>query len=309
MKEDYYISQSGDLIRKGNTIYFKSEETSRALPVEHINALYVFGEVNLNKRFLELLNEKNIPIHFYNYHNFYVGSYMPRDHLISGFVIVKQAENYLNDKKRIYLAREFLDGATHNILSNLKYYLRKGKDLENHIEKILGYRTELKKTRDVPAIMGIEGNIRKVYYKSFNEILREGFIIKARVKRPPDNMVNCMISFGNSLLYRTILTEIYHTYLHPAVSYLHQPSDGRFSLSLDLAEVFKPIIVDQVIFALVNKQKIAEKHFDKKINYCYLNEKGRTVFLKEYDEKMHTTLYIEKLKRKVSYKRLLRLEC
>ena len=107
-------------------------------------------------------------------------------------------------------------------------------------------------------------------------------------------MLNCLISFGNSLMYASILTEIYHTQLTPTVSYLHEPGERRYSLALDISEVFKPIIVDRVIFNLINNRIIKEEHFLEELNFCYLNEQGRRIFLSEY---------------KISYKRMIRIEC
>lgn len=65
---------------------------------------------------------------------------------------------------------------------------------------------------------------------------------------PPDNMINSLISFVNSLIYAKTLSEVYHTQLNPTISYLHQPGARRFSLCLDLSEIFKPLIADRLIF-------------------------------------------------------------
>jgi CRISPR-associated protein Cas1 len=121
-------------------------------------------------------------------------------------------------------------------------------------------------------------------------------------------MVNALISFGNSLLYSTVLSEIYHTQLNPTISYLHEPFERRYSLALDLSEIFKPILVDRLIFYLVNKRMLKEEDFEKDINYCLLNEKGRKIFLKEYDERLKKIIKHRELNRKVSYRRLIRLE-
>jgi len=122
-------------------------------------------------------------------------------------------------------------------------------------------------------------------------------------------MINCLVSFANSLVYATVLTEIYHTQLTPTVSYLHEPGERRYSLSLDLSEVFKPVIADKVIFSLVNNRVIKPEHFLTELKGCYLNDQGRRVFLKEYDEKLRTTIQHSGLKRHVSYQRMIRLEC
>lgn len=131
-----------------------------------------------------------------------------------------------------------------------------------------------------------------------------------RVKRPPDNPVNAMISFGNSLLYTKTISAIYRTHLDQRVSSLHEPSEGRFSLSLDISEVFKPVIVYRTIFELVNNRKIqVQKHFDKKVNYCLLNEEGRKIFIEAFEKRMDGVFEHSGLKRKVSYRTAIKLDC
>jgi CRISPR-associated protein Cas1 len=122
-------------------------------------------------------------------------------------------------------------------------------------------------------------------------------------------MVNALISFGNSLTYTATLSEIYVTQLNPTISYLHEPSTRRFSLSLDISEIFKPVLVDKLIFKLLNTKMLDEKDFDEGLGYAYLTEKGRKVFVREFDSKLETTVKHRKLGRNVSYRTLLRLEC
>ncbi|WP_281243876.1 CRISPR-associated endonuclease Cas1 [Alteribacillus iranensis] len=123
--------------------------------------------------------------------------------------------------------------------------------------------------------MGKEGRIRQSYYDAFTAILPEDFAYKGRSKQPPNDPLNALISFGNSMMYRGVLSEIYRTQLDPTISYLHEPSTKRFSLSLDLAEIFKPLIVDPLIFSLVNRKALTLKHFDMlEEKMCYLNEEG-----------------------------------
>jgi len=131
-----------------------------------------------------------------------------------------------------------------------------------------------------------------------------------RCKRPPDNPINALISFGNSLLYTKTISTIYKTHLDQRVSFLHEPSEGRFSLSLDISEVFKPVIVYKTIFELVNKKMLkVDKHFDKKVNYCLLNEDGRNIFIKAFEEKLDSVFIHPKLKRRVTYKTAMKLDC
>lgn len=91
---------------------------------------------------------------------------------------------------------------------------------------------------------------------------------------------------------------------------MHEPSEGRFSLSLDISEVFKPVLVYRTIFDLVNNKKIqVTKHFDKKVNYCLLNEEGRNIFITAFEERMESVFMHNRLKRKVTYRTAIKLDC
>jgi len=156
--------------------------------------------------------------------------------------------------------------------------------------------------------MGIEGNIRERYYRCWGEIVGQKYSLDKRVKRPPDNAINALISFCNGMVYSTTLSEIFHTQLLPTVSFLHGPGKRRYSLALDLSEIFKPLLADRMIFKLLNNKQIQDKHFRKELEFCYLEENGRKIILQEYDERLKTTIKHRNLNRKVSYRHLIRLE-
>jgi CRISPR-associated protein Cas1 len=310
MKRNYYITKNGRLKRKDNTLYLEFESGERkVIPIKDVEGLYLMGELDLNTKLLNFLAQQKIPVHVFNYYGYYSDSYYPREHLNSGFLLVNQVQCYKNSRKRLTIAKELIKSASHNILRNLKYYQNRKSGLENYITDIQKNISELESTDNILELMGWKGHIRERYYDSFNVILDLDEEFTKRTKRPPDNMINALISFGNSLLYATTLGEIYHTRLNPTVSFLHEPGNRRFSLSLDISEVFKPIIVDHVIFKLINTKMLGEKDFEKDVNFCYLSEKGRRIFLREYDERLKTTIKHRNLKRNVSYRRMIRLEC
>lgn len=310
MKQNFYIFNNGRLKRQENTIFFEKEDGSRSvIPIENTESIYAFGEIDFNTKLFNYLAQKGIAVHVFNYYGFYSGSYYPRETLNSGQLLVKQVNHYTNRQKRITLARVFVESASFNILKNLRYYNNRGKDLSECINAIEGYRSQIDKSDSVEGLMGIEGNIRNAYYKAWPAIIDCEIEFERRVKQPPDNMINALISYLNSLVYTTCLGEIYHTQLNPLISFLHEPGERRFSLSLDLAEVFKPIFSDRIIFTILNRQQISEKDFMTEVNLCYLNEKGRKTVIKEYDEKLKTIITHKKLDRQVSYRHLIRLEC
>ena len=167
----------------------------------------------------------------------------------------------------------------------------------------------LSKNITIEQILFIEGQIWARFYASFKYFLPDDFIINKRVKRPPDNPMNALIGFGNTLLYTKTISSIYQTHLNQTIAFLHSPREGRFSLSLDLCEVFKPIIVFKTIFDLVAKKRLqVSKHFDKSLNYALLNESGKKIFIDAFETRINETFMHKKLKRKVSYKHCLKLD-
>ena len=300
LRKNYYILSDGILKRKENTLYFVNNKGKKPIPINKIYSIYAYGQITFSSQVMSLLAKKGIPIHFFNYYGFYNGSYYPRETLLSGDLLVRQAEYYLNQSKRLELAKLFVEGAANNILKVLSYY-----KIENDVNEIL---KELTKTNKITEIMNVEGRIRSEYYSKFDEILPEEFKMEGRSRQPPKNMINSLISFGNSMMYSTVLTEIYNTQLNPTISYLHEPFERRFSLSLDLSEIFKPIFVDRLIFYLVNKRMITKKDFNQDLNCCLLNDSGRNKFIKEYNKRLEKTIKHKDLNKKVSYQRLIRLE-
>jgi CRISP-associated protein Cas1 len=110
------------------------------------------------------------------------------------------------------------------------------------------------------------------------------------------------------MVYTAALSEIYKTHLDPRIGYLHTTNFRRFSLNLDVAEIFKPIIADRLIFTLLNKGMITPNDFEDGTEGITLKEKGRNTFLQQFDEKMKTTVKYQSLNKEVSYRMLIRLE-
>lgn len=309
MKRSIYIFSDGELKRKENTLYLKTGEERKYIPVENISEIFILGEVTINKRLLEFLTEKGITLHFFNYYGYYVGSFYPREHLNSGYMILKQAEHYLDHQKRLFLAKRFVEGAVENIKKVLNYYFNRGKALQGYIEKIRTLSDSLNECESTEELMAIEGNIREQYYHAFDKILdNEHFLFEERSRRPPKNRLNALISFANSLLYTVCLSEIYHTHLDPRIGFLHATNFRRFTLNLDVAEIFKPIIVDRCLFNLINKKIIKPHHFEKKLNGIVLNDRGKQLLIEEMEEKLKSTIKYRAIGRHVSYRRLIRLE-
>lgn len=315
MKKTYYLFNPGRMSRKDNTLKFTPtdekgvEGSPKYIPVEGVSDFYCFGALDANSALYNFLGREKIAVHFFDYYEHYTGSFMPKEYLLAGKMQIEQTKRYADRKKRLEIARKLVSGATFNMGKNLKYYINREKDLTAILETIEGYALAIDYSTDIDELMGIEGNIRQTYYQAFDTIIAADFQMDNRSKRPPKNEINALISFGNMLCYTLCLNQIYHTQLNPTISFLHEPGYRRFSLALDLAEIFKPLLVDRLIFRLLNKKEIQSKDFDHQLNSCLLKEGGRKTFVKAWEERINETFKHPVLKRNVSYKHLVKLEC
>lgn len=404
---NYYVLSHGRVRREQNTIFIENAEgQKKPLPVEDVDSLYLYGEIDLNTRLLNFLSQQKIPLHVFNYYGFYGGSYYPREYLHSGFLLVHQVGHYSHSARRLALARELVQASAHSLLRNIAYYARRrsgegsGTDAEpkgeiggdsldelsetashsaanaaapstaiptdasaeiaidaaltlpptdavhtNPWEPVIDFDTGevltassgdvagavkddpqaalnncratienlvrlLPEQTLVDAVRGIEGKMRVAYYRAWRHIIGGEWAFERRVRRPPDNEINALIGFGNGFLSTVCLSEIYRTQLTPTISYMHEPGARRFSLALDLSEIFKPLIVDRAIFRLLNTGQLKPgAHFDKNLDGCYLTDAGKKLFLNALEERLASTIQHRRLGRSVSYRHLIRLEC
>jgi CRISP-associated protein Cas1 len=304
-----YIFSMGELKRKDNSIAFINEKGNFYIPIEDTRELYCMNEVSFNTKFLDFIARAGITLHLFNYHGNYSGTFYPKDQLTSGDLTIKQSIMYIEN--RLIVAKAIVNSIARNIHETLYHYYRHDKkELKPYLDWLKSdVPAFLDKELRIEQILFIEGQVWSRFYDSFRHFLPEDFLMNKRVKRPPDNPMNALVSFGNTLLYTKTISAIYNTHLNQSISFLHSPREGRFSLSLDLSEAFKPIIVFRTIFDLVGRKQLqVTKHFDKNLNYALLNTEGKKIFIDAFEERLNESFMHPKLKRKVSYKHAIKLD-
>lgn len=308
-KPNHHIFADGELSRNEGTLRIDTlEGDTEYLPVESVDSLYLHGQIDFNTRALGLLNEHNVPLHVFGWKDYYRGSYPPKRGQVSGNTVVEQVRAYDDSDRRLEIGHDIIEASLHNMRANLRYYDGRNGDFSEAIDELEELKASVSSTSDINNLRSVEGNARKSYYRCFDQILRDPFTLTRREYNPPTNEANAAISFLNGMVYTTCVSAIRKTALDPTVGFVHEPGERRFTLSLDIADIFKPILADRLLFRLVNRQQISIDDFEDELQGILLTEHGRKVVLEEYEETLDETIEHPRLKRKVSFKTLVQTD-
>jgi CRISPR-associated protein Cas1 len=273
--ETLFISRDTWLKQHENTLQVRFEKQVRSLPIEKLSHIVLLGETRLNSRLLSLCGKHNVRISVFDFYGYFKGAFEPINKNPSGRVKLQQAEILLNNAHKLAMAKEIVRGASHNMITNLRYYqYRKDSSLATTIQAMKQQEKQIAKVQSTQELMGVEGQLHLWYYAAWKLIAKDLNFGK-RVRRPPDNPINCLLSFINQMVYTVVRHEISKTHLEETFSMLHAPGYGRASLSLDLAEPFKPVLSDMLIFRLVKRRMIHKNWFNQQDSVCLLSETGR----------------------------------
>ena len=302
MNRRIYLFKNGALHRSANTLRFVFREGKKTIPVEQVHEIFVFGEVRFTRKVLEFLMLKGIVVHLFSHGGHYIGSFLPLRRKGDSYYLVKQVQKYIDESERLNLARSFVRGAINNMVS----VLRSRKVPYGSLSRLA---SNLDHVEDIPALMSIEGEAWETYYMLWNRIIGDEFFrFEGRKRRPPADPINAMIGFGNALLYSLLIGYLFRVGLDPRIGYLHSVKRRVFVLNLDMAEIFKPIIVNRVIFNLINRGSIGEEHFVRRGKGVYLNGEGRKVFIRAFEEILRTKFRINR-ERSMTFHGFIKWEC
>lgn len=292
---EYHIIHNGILSRSDFSLLFEGEDGKKHLPVEATHQLNVYSDVHISSSALRLLSSHNIRIAFFNGIGQLQGYYLPAQSTMAGKCVLEQCRMYDHPIARLATAKEFEKADFHNMLSNLRYYVKTGKrSLKEPAQKLAVLREGINNCQSINELILLEARAKNLYYSTFDTIIEGSeFLFSQRSKRPPKNEVNAMISFGNAMLYNKFLQCICCTQLEPRIGVVHATNDRPTSLNLDFADIFKPLVVDRTIFSLINRHEIRrEKHFSHKGGAVLLNEEGRRIFIEKMENKYSSQITI-----------------
>lgn len=302
--ETLFVSREARLKQHENTLQVQLGKQKRSLPITKLSHLVLLAESRLNSRLLTLCGKHGVRISVFDYYGYFKGAFEPMDKNPAGRVKLKQAALLLDDQQRMVIARKIVQAAVQNMMANLRHYQYRGlHDLQVVTQTIKTQAKGITKASNTEKLMGYEGLIHAEYYAAW-KVIDTRLDFGKRVRRPPNNSINCLISFLNQLVYTVVRHEISKTHLEETFSMLHAPGYGRASLSLDLAEPFKPVLTDGLIFKLVKRNMLHESWFEQKDQVCLLSELGRQKVAEQFAVRLEESYQGRSLRQWIYYEAL-----
>ncbi len=304
----FYIATQGATVSKVSerlNITLK-QELLREIPLLKISELVVFGNVNITPPAFKTMAKHGIGVIYLTRHGDYQFRLQPE---ISKNIPLRMAQfkTFFDEAQRVRIARQCVGGKLFNLRTMLS---RKGddqskKELKQAVKRIKTMETKGIRVDALDELRGYEGQGSAAYFEVFQRLIKvEGFSFTTRVRRPPTDPVNALLSFGYTLLLKDMITAVTIAGFDPYLGYLHSPEYGRPALALDLMEEFRPIIVDAMVLTCLNKQILTPEEFYKTEDGAIrLTKDGCRKFVAQYDARRATELTHPVVSQKMTYQR------
>jgi CRISPR-associated protein Cas1 len=263
MSTTYITSQGGNLIKEGNHLVLQMKnESSCTIFTFKLDQLVIFGRVNISTPAIQHLLGSNIETIFLTRDGRYLGRLVGK---VSRNILLRKIQfKKLDDEEFIFnTARSIIRGKLRSYLTLLQRINRTHRDVKlNHlISELSGVLQKMNYAQGVNRLRGYEGKGTAIFFRGF----QSGFIEKPsftrRVRRPPTDPVNALLSLGYTFLMNRVYSAVNVAGLDPYLGSLHVADYGRPSLALDLMEEFRPIIVDTLVLSLFNLGILKESDF------------------------------------------------
>ena len=310
MMSTLYISQQDATLRKVDERLKVTLHKDQILdvPMIKVSQVVLYGRITVTAATVAALLERQIDLCYLTQHGKFLGRLEP-DFSKNALLRREQHRAASDEVRCLQFARSFVNGKLRNMRTWLMRLNRKldssSASLENAANRIKLACDAVETAATLDQVRGHEGEGSAAYFAVFNELLKsEEFSFEKRVRRPPTDPVNSLLSFGYTLLMNDIASAVKIVGFDPYVGYLHADRYGRPSLPLDLMEEFRPVIVDSVVVSAINKGDLTRQDFQEELGHVFrLTPEGRLKFLRLYEERKATEFKHPVLQQKITYQR------
>lgn len=310
-----YLTEQGAVVRKEGEVLVveKDGEVLEKVPAIKVEQVVVLGNISLTTPVIHYFLRQGIDCVFCSSFGRYHGRLVSNESTL-GVLRRQQAAASLREDFCLKVGRSFVTGKVHNqrvLLQRARRYHGPQQALDGAIEDLKAVLDRLEKATRIPEVRGLEGYASALYYHSLRYLFREDWGFRSRVKRPPTDPVNSLLSFGYTLLVYNVQAAVSTVGLDPFMGFFHTPEYTRPSLVLDLMEEFRPIVVDSVVLDTVNHGAITRADFQmpaEEGEMVALTQQGIKKFLYQYEQRVQTKVFHPLAGGQVTYRRCFELQ-
>ena len=281
------------------------KKTILDVPMIKVEGVVVLGRATVSPAVMIELLERQIPLSFLTGMGRYLGRIEPP---LTKNIFVRSAQWQASGEspKALHIVRGVIRGKLKNYRQMFLRAQRNDAALNfsqalTRLERAIA---PLAQTNTINALRGLEGAGSAAYFSQFDNLIRaEGFSFETRRRRPPTDPINALLSFGYALLRHDVQSAVNIVGFDPYLGYLHVERYGRPSLALDLMEEFRPLVVDAMVLAAVNKRSLLPGDFvtEPLSGAVSLTDEGRRTFLRLYEQKKQSKFKHPVMKRQCTY--------
>ncbi len=287
--EDLFLSYSN-----GNVVVNRGDEVTARFPLLNLEGIITFSYAGATPALMGECAKRGIQLTFMTPN----GRFLARVNGMSQGNVFLRREQYRiadSDARSCTIARNMITGKAYNSRWVLERALR-DHALRIDQQAVSAASAQIQRliqlircAEGLDSLRGLEGEAAVAYFGVFDELIlsqKADFIFDGRNRRPPQDNVNAMLSFAYTLLANDCAAALEAVGLDAFVGFLHQDRPGRKSLALDLEEELRAPFADRLVLTLINNRIIQDKHFDRQESgTVLLNDNGRKLFLKHWQEK------------------------
>ena len=300
-----FIVENGVIvgINGGNVVVTQNGKEIRKIPKDTVDGILFFSQSQMTTQCMKFCLDMGIRVSFFDQNGRFHG-YLMSTYSTSAKRLRKQVSLSENQTYSLEISRKIVTAKIHNQI----VMLRRISNKENVVIKddlfhMLNAKKKVLGAKSIPQIMGYEGYASRCYFDTISEVFGPEWKFNGRNKRPPQDPVNSLLSFGYSLLTQEMHGEIENRGLTGYVGFLHEDTEKHPSLSSDLIEEWRPVIVDSVVIMALRKGMFSKDDFQYSQGGCFLTNTSRKKFLKMLEDRMNEkTKYLGYIDKSITFR-------
>ena len=268
------------------TSHVSQKEIQLEIPCADIDQVMLFGNIQVTTQALQELLEHDIELAIFSYTGKLLGQLTPPK-AKNIELRLKQFEKYHDQHFCLSFSQKLVQNKIQSALDNVRNYHKNypGVFSSHDLETFKNFQEKIQSADNLDSLRGYEGSGSAFYFKLFGRMFKPPWSFDHRSRRPPEDPVNSVLSFGYVVVTTEIQSLLDGIGFDPYLGFYHQLRYGRQGLALDLVEEYRHSLVDRLALKLFNTGVFTKNDFYKpSTGGIYMNTSGKKKFFTHYEK-------------------------